>query len=176
MTDSTSTPAAGADGAPADDALARARERVRRAGGPSLEALAQAFADAPDCVEVSGGVQRTYEFKVRAVFPVNRHTEQLLAARTGSHEQRVFLRELAELLKVTSSLGLHVTEATLNVDAARLFRGMGGEGVCALLPVRLTYGAHRAYTARELHPSLKAAFGHPRYPDEELALAVLKNG
>ncbi len=176
MTDSTSSSAAGADGAPADDALAHARERVRRAGVPSLESLVRAFADAPDCVEVSGGVQRTYEFKVRAVFPVNRHTEQLLAARTGSHEQRVFLRELAELLKVTSSLGLHVAEAKLNVDAARLFRGMGGESVCALLPVRLTYGAHRAYTGRELHPSLSVSFGHPRYPDADLALAVLKNG
>ncbi len=139
-----------------------------------LRDVAASLALLGDLPEVSGAITKSYDFKVRVNLPLNRHTEQLLAARTGSLEQRVFLRELMSGGQLTTgSVALTVVCLTLREDACRIFRRE--LGVVVLLQFQLSYSAHRAYSGREMRGALNWRTVHPRDGVAELNADMLGN-
>lgn len=144
---------------------------VRRYCLSDIAAVSALLANLP---EVSGAITKTYEFKVRVTLALNRHTEQLLAARTGSTEQRGFLRELAAGARLEhGDAPMTVVGLCLREEACRMFRRE--LGVVALLHFRLSYSAHRAYTGRELRKALAWIPAHTRYSAQELRVDMLDN-
>ena len=127
--------------------------------------------------DVSGAITKTYQFKLRAVFPWDRYTESLLFAYTGSAEQLEFLRGLEQSIKLTSETHpLTVVHLDVSEQSSRLFKTPGQEpGMTALLSLTLSYSAHRTYRNAELQASMKLCLNHPRYPDSSLQLMLLPN-
>jgi hypothetical protein len=136
-------------------------------------ALTSALAMLP---EVSGLKTKTYEFKLRVVFPLDQYTQSVLDAGTGSLAQLELLRTLErKLLLNASDTPLTVVHLAVNERASRMFRRDDESGMVALLSITLAYSAHRAYTGSELRASLDVMVDHDRYRSEELDVTVLPN-
>ncbi len=138
--------------------------RHDRAGAARTTELLQSLSGLPD---ISGAITKTYEFKLRIVFPLDAHTQGLLDARGGSFEQHTFFRSLASKLR-PDIVGTPMTVVGLTVRerSSKLFKTSDAEpAVTALLLVVLSYSAHRVYTGAEMRTSLRMKFDDSRYAD-----------
>ena len=128
--------------------------------------------------EVAGAKTKTFEFKLRIVFPWDRHSEGLLAARTGSVEQLTFMRSLVKSLQVVESTKTPITvvDLTSSERRSRFFKSPGDPpGMTALLSLTLSYSAHRIYPGAQLRELLKIRVNHERYSNDSVQATVLPN-